>query len=245
MMTKYCFRLFIGLLLLQTSHSFAQDKASFFADTLINMHNEKWKDSSSLGGRSWTIQNKTFSFGETITVDPKLNMIDTIYFRLFANRDIDTILCVINEARDYRFVFNPCCGFNVHSNENPKKKIAGGVIFETKKNHGDSTYAASTGSTGAYIVDKKTEPIYDICASAMISSITYLKFGKVAECKEDEECFPWFCNFTDDIDEEDVDNYANTIIESAYGFKYIRLSSKPLRFIYDVKKEKLKIKKSK
>jgi hypothetical protein len=227
------------LLVFIASTSFAQDKATFCADTLRMP--QKWKSNKRLLERNWTIQGKTFSWGETTEVDTKLNEMDTIFYKMSARRDTDTILCVIRESRDYKIQFNPCCGFNVSAKDS--SRISGKVIFETKKKVADSTYAGTVGSTGIYVQNKTSDPIYDICASAMISSVTGVRFGKLGPCNEKEEdCMPWFCDYTDDWDAAETSPDSKKFVEDYFGFRYVPLTTEPVRFYYNVKKNKLQIK---
>jgi len=234
---KYCFRLFIGFLLLQTSNSFAQDKATFYADTSY-LHGN-WRKKPFTGFMKWTIQNKTIGWGETLEVEVTPNQIDTLFFQRNSESEVDTIICDIKKPRAYRIMFNACCGaFNIRSAD--KNGINSEIKIELTSKVEDSTLVATNAETGAFIKKKSTPTFESICASAMASNISHISLGEIGPCDEIDDCEGWFCNYSKDDEESYSDNLG--FKKKYFTFRYMPLNSKPQVIIYNIDKKELTFK---
>lgn len=233
MMTYWTKALFACLIVISFDAQ-AQKKATFFADTIYQRGD--WRNDPYTGFMKWTIQSKSFGWGEIVEVEVTKNQIDTLFFQRSPEEDQDTIICDLREARDYSFYINECCGgFNVLSND--KKGINSYISFEVKKELKDSTVVGTIGDTGGYIVGTKTESITRLCNSAMASNITPVKLGTVANCSEIKDCQGWMCNYTT----HDVDSYSGDIGFSKlyFNFLYMPLNSTALKVYYNIEDDRL------
>ena len=200
----------VTFLLLTATFTVFSQKASFFADTIYM--DKDWRSNPYEGFMKWTIQGKSFGWGETIEVDVTKNQMDTVFFQRSPKSDVDTIICDIKEARNYKFFFNACCGaFNVRSNDS--RKISGEVVFELKEKVLDSTVVGTIAETGSFVKGKESQTFSTICSSAMASNISVVSLGEITNCNEIEDCQGWFCNYTENEDEE---SYSDDL-----GFKKI------------------------
>ena len=128
---------YILITFLTSSVSFGQT-ATFSSDT-TRFFNETRKDIyNKIMEAEWRINGQTLHYGSkpiTIKTD---NMLDTILFKQYSNSNIDTIICNITKAGNFKFYYNECCGgFNI-ANES-EKFIIGSIIFriqgkDNKKN---------------------------------------------------------------------------------------------------------------
>ena len=234
-MMNYYSKICIFLIYFSTGSVFSQDKASFFADT-VYMHGD-WRNDPYSGFLQWTIQGKTFSWGETIQVNPTPNQIDTIFFKRSPEEKTDTIICDIKEARSYKFIYNECCGsFNVLSND--KQKISGEISFELSEEVADSAVAGTIAETGAYVKGAKTGILRSICSSAMASNISPVVLGEITHCDEINDCPGWMCDY---VEEGAEDSYSDeTGFKKMYfHFLYMPLNNSPLQIKYNLKTAEL------
>ena len=235
MMMKSCFNFFLILFLSHSVNSFAQDKANFYADT-AHLYG-KWRTNPYEGFMKWTIQGKSFGWGETISVDVTPNQLDTVFFQKSPESTVDTIICDIREARSYKFLHNACCGgFNVRQND--KNKITDEIIFILSQKVSDSTIVGTIAETGSFIKGKKTQKMSSICSSAMASNISPVSLGEVTNCGEIEDCIGWMCFYT----KGDEDSYSDDLgfKKTYFNFLYMPLNDKPQKMYYNIKNQSLK-----
>jgi hypothetical protein len=86
----------------------------------------------------WRINGQTLHYGSKPIIIKTDNMLDTILFKQYSNSNIDTIICNITKAGNFKFYYNECCGgFNIA--DETGKFIIGSIVFsiqgqDNKKN---------------------------------------------------------------------------------------------------------------
>jgi len=232
--------LFLGIL---TNTLVAQDYAEFRADTTSF---KRWyaKDDRKLPEiiteQVWFINGQEMRYGSVpIMVKVNPNKLDTILYKGYRRKELDTIICNISEAKNYKFYYNECCGaFNIQD-ESTKKFIQGKIIYQLK-NTDDKTYLGTLGEAGILVKYKKIDTLNVNCRSAMSPNVYNISFRQIEFCKDTLNCNEGIC-----LQEKGKDNpnwnFGYKTVSIKLDILFIPLKSEPLIIIYDPKADTIEI----
>ncbi|GGB70612.1 hypothetical protein GCM10007424_08220 [Flavobacterium suaedae] len=206
--------------------------ATFYADStdLYDMTGMRKEVYNRVLQAEWKIKGKTLHYGSKplkVGVD---NKIDTIFYRQDKNSKWHTLVCNINKADNFRFLYNPCCGgFNT---QNTSGNITGKVKFSVTGKEKENTYLGVLDDAAVILSDSDLE-LSPYCRSAMHPNVYNISIQKIKYCKDESNC-----------NEKCINNGAEIIsyipISQKTSFLFLPLSDEPFVIIYDLKKEKYK-----
>lgn len=232
--------LFLGVL---TTTLVAQDYAEFRTDTT---RFKRWyaKDDGKLPERIteqvWFINGQEMSYGSgAIKVKVNPNKLDTVLYKGYRRKELDTIICNISEAKNYKFYYNECCdAFNIQD-ESTKKFIQGKIIYQLK-NTDDKTYLGTLGEAGVLVKNKNVDTLNVNCRSAMSPNVYNISFRQIELCKDSLNCNEGICLQEKGKDEPNWD-FGYKTVSIKLDFLFMPLKSEPLIIIYDTKTDTIKI----
>jgi len=233
--------LFLGIL---TNTIVAQDYAEFRTDTT---RFKRWygKDDGKLPERIteqvWFINGQEMGYGSgAIKVKVNPNKLDTILYKGYRRKELDTIICNISEAKNYKFYYNECCGaFNIQD-ESTKKFIQGRIIYQLK-NSDNKTYLGTLGEAGIMVNSKNTDTLNVSCRSAMSPNVYNISFRQIELCKDSLNCKEGTCLQEKGKDEPNWD-FGYKTVSKKLDILFIPLKSEPTFIVYDPKTDRIKIK---
>ena len=233
--------LFLGIL---TNTLVAQDYAEFKTDTT---RFKKWdeKDDGKLPERItdqvWFINGQEMRYGSgAIKVKVNPNKLDTILYKGYRRKELDTIICNISEAKNYKFYYNECCGaFNIQD-ESTKKFIQGRIIYQLK-NSDNKTYLGTLGEAGIIVNSKNADTLNVSCRGAMSPNVYNISFRQIELCKDSLNCNEGTCLQEKGKDEPNWD-FGYKTVSKKLDILFMPLKSEPIFIVFDPKIDRIKIK---
>lgn len=229
------------MITLLTPPTNAQEYAEFSTDTTRFRHhrNEDGKLSEYLTEQVWFINGQKMTYGSgIIRVKVNPNKLDTVLYKGYRQKKMDTIICNISEAKKYKFYYNPCCGaFDVHE-EGRRGRIGGSVLYKLK-NPSYKTYLGTLGEAGI-LVSTNTKVLNSHCRSAMSPNIYPISFAQIVPCKNGVNCGEGTCLQKDN--KESNHNYSYKTVSKKMDGLFMPLKDEPLIVVYDPNTGKINIK---
>ncbi len=232
--------LFLGVL---TNTLVAQDYAEFRTDTT---RFKRWyaKDDGKLPEmiteQVWFINGQEMKYGSgAIKVKVNPNKLDTILYKGFRRKELDTIICNISEAKHYKFYHNECCGaFNIQD-ESTNKFIQGKIIYKLK-NSDNKTYLGTLGEAGVIVNSKNIDTLSASCRSAMSPNVYNISFRQIKLCKDNLNCNEVTCLQEKEKDDP-IWDFGYKTVSKKLDILFMPLKSEPIIIVYDPKTDRIKI----
>lgn len=216
----------------------AQDYAEFRTDTARFKKNNGLLPKM-IAQQVWFINGQEMRYGSgvvKIKVNP--NKLDTILYKGYRSKGMDTIICNISEAKKFKFFYNECCGaFNVQD-ESTKKFIQGKIKFKLKSSD-HKTYLGTLGEAGI-IVNSNTDTLNVNCRSAMSPNVYTISLRQIEPCKNNLNCNESTCLQEKGKDKPNWDFRYKTISKKL-NILFMPLKSEPILVTYDPKTDSIKI----
>ncbi len=202
--------------------------AVFTTDTRFHTEQDQLKS-------EWVIAGQHLTYGSPPISVKTDDILDTILFRTDTKRNWDTIICQINQAQTYKFVYNDCCGgfYIADSNSqffNPR------MIFTVKNAQKKDLFIGKLGDDGVLIEAGKTrsDTLQITCHSVLLPNVFNLSFQKTQISKDTTLALENAC-----IANKDDINYEYTYLTlTEYSqFLYMPLSNDCISFCFDTRKK--------
>ncbi len=179
----------------------------------------------------WKINGQTLHYGSkpiTIKTD---NILDTILYKQRNNSKVDTIVCNINKAGNFKFYYNDCCGgFNI-ANETGKF-IIGSIIFSIKGQDNKKLYLGTLGETGILVNAATIDTLKIGCRSAMSPNLYQITFSQIEVCNDTINCTQGTCLFEKSKKELNYE-FGYKTISRKIDCLFLPLSNQPIKVTYD------------
>ena len=213
--------------------------ATFSADTTRFFSEIKKDIFDKIMEAEWRINGQTLHYGsKPITVKTD-NILDTILYRQRNNSKVDTILCNINKAGNFKFYYNVCCGgFNIA--DETGKFIIGSVIFSIQGQNNKQKYLGTLGETGILVHSASKDTLETGCRSAMSPNIYQITFSQIEICTEKVNCKEGTCLYEKDKEELNYE-FGYKTISKKIDCLFLPLSNQPIEVIYDPKTDRIRI----
>ena len=204
--------------------TFSADTTRFFRETRKDIYDKIME-------AEWKINGQTLHYGSkpiTIKTD---NILDTILYKQRSNSKVDTIVCNINKAGNFKFYYNECCGgFNIA--DETGKFINGSIIFSIKGQDNKKSYLGTLGETGILVNSTTKDTLKTVCRSAMSPNIYQLTFSQIEVCKDTINCIEGTCLFEKGKEELNYE-FGYKTISRKIDCLFLPLSNQPIKVTYD------------
>jgi hypothetical protein len=233
-------QIFIILILdVLTNNLIAQDYAEFQTDT-TRFKRYDGNLPERITEQVWFINGQEMRYGSgAIKVEVNPNKLDTILYKGYKRKKLDTIICNISKAKNYKFYYNECCGaFNIQD-KSTNKFVQGKIIYQLK-NTDDKTYLGTLGEAGIIVNRKNADTLKVSCRSAMSSNVYNISFSQIELCKDSLNCNEGTCLQEKEKDEPNWD-FGYKTVSKKMDILYMPLKTEPIFVIYDPKTDRIKI----
>lgn len=224
----------ILLFILISLPSFVMAQFAVFA-TDTNFHTEQDQRLN-----EWIIAGQRLNYGGQPVKVKVDDVIDTIFYRTDRNRPYDTILCQINKAETFFFVYNDCCGGFYIADSN-KRFFSPQLIFTITKTDNKQLYLGKLGDDGTLIQtgNSSSDTLKIHCHSPLLPNVFYLSFQKIAISKDttltlENACLETNNNIDYEFTYKSLKNYCQ--------FLYMPLSNACLRIEINTRKKTFELK---
>jgi hypothetical protein len=213
--------------------------ATFLADT-TRFFGETRKDIlDKIMEAEWRINGQTLHYGSksiTIATD---NILDTILYRQRNNSKVDTIVCNINRAGNFKFYYNECCGgFNIA--DETGKFITGSIIFSIQGQNKKKKYLGTLGETGILVNPTSKDTLKTGCRSAMSPNVYQITFSQIEKCKDTVNCKEGTCLFEKGKEELNYE-FGYKTISKKIDCLFLPLSNQPIKLTYEPRTDRIRI----
>lgn len=219
--------------------------ASFCIDTLDHKHRNSGFEKGvidEIKEMEWVIKGKylNYKIGK-IEVAISANKLDTIFYKERADSKWDTIICMIQKAKEYKFVYNHCCGGFYIADKNGLF-FTSQIIFKIKDISSKNLYLGTIGETGMLIPMQNKDTLKPECRSPLFSNICNVKFSEIEICKDTMNCpEELYCLQEKGKSPELYNNLLYKTISNKLNLFYMPLSNNPIIIIYDPKTDQISI----
>ncbi len=229
---------YIFITILTSLVSFGQT-ATFLADT-TRFFNETRKDIyNKIMEAEWRINGQTLHYGSKPIKIKTDNILDTILFKQYSNSNIDTIICNITKAGNFKFYYNECCGgFNI-ANES-EKFIIGSIIFRIQGKDNKKKYLGTLGETGILVNSSSKDTLKTGCRSAMSPNVYKLTLSQIEICKDTINCKEGTCLFEKGKKELNYE-FSYKTVSKKIDCLFLPLSNQPIKVTYMPQKDRIRI----
>ncbi len=230
--------LYILITILSSSLSFGQT-ATFSADTTRFCKETRKDIYDKIMEAEWRINGKTLYYGSkpiTIMTD---NILDTILYRQRSNSNVDTIVCNITKAGNFKFYYNECCGgFNIA--DEAGKFIIGSIIFSIQGQDNKKKYLGTLGETGILVNSTAKDTLKTGCRSAMSPNVYQLTFSQIEICKDMIDCIEGTCLYEKGNEELNYE-FGYKTVSKKIDCLFMPLSNQPIKVTYDLRTDRIRI----
>lgn len=191
-------------------------------------------------GSEWIISGQRLSYGGQPVKVKVDDVLDTIFYRQDRHRPYDTIICQINKAETFYFVYNECCGGFYIADSN-KQFFSPQLIFSMTKADNKHLYLGKLGDDGTLIQtgNSSSDTLKIRCHSPLLPNVFCLSFQKIAISQDttlvlENACLEINHDINYDFTYKSLNNYCE--------FLYMPLSHACLRIEIDTRKKVFKLK---
>jgi len=213
--------------------------ATFSTDTTRFLDETRKDIFDKIKEAEWRINGQTLHYGSkpiTIKTD---NILDTILYRQQNNSKVDTIVCNINRAGNFKFYYNECCGgFNI-ANETGKF-IIGTIIFSIQGQTNKKKYLGTLGETGILVNSSSKDTLETGCRSAMSPNVYQITFSQIEICTDTVNCKEGTCLFEKGKEGLNYE-FGFKTISKKIDCLFLPLSNQPIKVNYDPKTDRIRI----
>lgn len=209
--------------------TFSADTTRFFRETRKDIYNKIME-------AEWKINGQTLHYGsKPITINTD-NILDTILYTQRSNSKVDTIVCNINVAGDFKFYYNECCGrFNIA--DETGIFFNGSIIFSIKGQDNKKSYLGTLGETGIHVNSTTRDTLKTACRSAMSPNVYQLTFSQIEVCKDTINCIERTCLFEKGKEEMNYE-FGYKTISKKIDCLFLPLSNQPIKVTFDPRTDK-------
>ena len=213
--------------------------ATFSADT-TRFFNEARKDIyDKIMEAEWRINGQTLHYGSKPIIIKTDNFLDTILYRQRNNSRVDTIVCNITKAGNFKFYYNECCnGFNIADESG--KFIIGSIIFYIQGQDNKKKYLGTLGETGILVNSTSKDTLKTGCRSAMSTNVYKLTFSQIEICKDTINCEEGTCLFEKGKEELNYE-FSYKTVSKKIDCLFLPLSNQPIKVTYDPRTDRIRI----
>jgi hypothetical protein len=185
----------------------------------------------------WFINGQKMSYSSgPIKVKVGPDKLDTILFKGYRQKEFDTIICNISEAKKFKFYYNECCGGLNIKDELTQKFIRGRISIKLK-HPSNKVYLGLLGQSGS-LITVNSSILSEGCRSAMSPNVYNVVLKQIGPCVDSTNC-------------EEVCIMGKTEMNYGYEYKtlitklhflFMPLDNEPLVITYDPKSDLIVIK---
>jgi hypothetical protein len=210
--------------------------ATFYADTtrLPMKFGVQGEFYDSLFGQEWLIDGQSLRFGSApIQIktgsEPKI-----VQYRASTDLPWISMLCIVNQAQSYRFLYNECCNA-FHIADSQGLIIRPKLVFEFNRKRHRQTWLGYLGQTGILAKGKVSDTLWPLCYSPMLPNVFEVGLRLIQPCMDSAQCEDEICLISGN---DSVYNYGYgyRVLQPVVSFMYLPLSREPLRVRYDFRK---------
>jgi len=187
----------------------------------------------------WRINGQTLHYGSKPIKIKTDNILDTILFKQYSNSNIDTIICNITKAGNFKFYYNECCGgFNIA--DETGKFIVGSIVFSIQGQDNKNKYLGTLGETGILVSSKSKDILKTGCRSAMSPNVYQITFSQIEICKDTINCKEGTCLFETGKKELNYE-FGYKTVSKKIDCLFLPLSNQPIKVTYLPRKDRIRI----
>lgn len=234
---------FVFIVLFAIPFSGNSQTASFCIDTLDHKHRNSGTGKgviAEIKEMEWVIKGKylNYKIGK-IEVPISTNKLDTLFYKERADSKWDTIICMIQETNEYKFVYNHCCGGFYIADKNGLF-FTSQIIYKIKGNSSKKIYLGTIGETGMLIPIQNEDTLKPECRSPLFSNICDVKFSEIEICKDTINCpEELYCLKEKGKSTQLYNNLLYKTISNKLNLLFMPLSNNPIIIIYDPKTDQI------
>lgn len=229
---------YIFITILTSLVSFGQT-ATFLADT-TRFFNETRKDIyNKIMEAEWRINGQTLHYGSKPIKIKTDNILDTILFKQYSNSNIDTIICNITKAGNFKFYYNECCG-GFYIADETGKFIVGSIVFSIQGQDNKNKYLGTLGETGILVSSKSKDILKTGCRSAMSPNVYQITFSQIEICKDTINCKEGTCLFEKGKKELNYE-FSYKTVSKKIDCLFLPLSNQPIKMTYEPRTDRIRI----
>lgn len=214
--------------------------ATFSADTtLFYTDKDSRKDIyDKIMEAEWEINGQTLHYGSKPIAIATDNRLDTILYKQKNNSKVDTIVCNINKAGNFKFYYSECCGgFNIA--DETGKSFIGSIIFSIQGQNNEKKYLGTLGETGLLVESTSKDTLGIGCRSAMSPNIYEITFSEIEICNDTADCDESTCLFEKDKVALNY-NFVYKTVSKKMDCLFLPLSNRPIKITYDPNTDKIR-----
>ncbi|MDB5258653.1 MAG: hypothetical protein JWM14_3348 [Chitinophagaceae bacterium] len=217
--------------------------AKFYMDSLDtrNLSGNRQKMDDHFIDMEWKIRGNSIHYQNKVvelTIAP--DKIDTLFYRHHKQAKWDTIICLIREPGEYKFIYNECCGgFNIADKNG--KLIQASINFQLHSNVKHKQFLGTLGETGILVNYNSTDTLKPGCRSAMSPNIYPLTFQEIKIAKDMINAKEGTCLYEKGKEELNYE-FGYKTISTKLNCLFMPLSKNPIWVMYDPIENKISIK---
>ncbi len=223
---------FFPTVLFGQTATFSADTTRFFKETRKDIYDKIME-------AEWRINGQTLHYGSSPITIKTDNILDTILYRQRNNSKVDTIVCNITKAGNFKFYYNECCGgFNIA--DETGKFIIGSIIFSIQGQDNKKKYLGTLGETGILVNSTSKDTLKTGCRSAMSPNVYQLTFSQIKICKNTINCNEGTCLLEKGMKELNY-KFGYKTISKMMDCLFLPLSNQPIKVTYDPRTDRVRI----